>query len=130
MRILAPSTLVSNALWFGLVDPQGYYAFDTPGSLSKSHKGRDLKAVWQASRALWRRSGLTAEARAAVHDHMMLSHKKWAWVRLIEAKHARDPIEAMQTFLAPPAVVGELISRVAGHFSRAGDSVRVPGEPA
>lgn len=115
---------------FGLVDPQGYYAFDTPGSLSKMHRGKDLKAVWQSSRALWQTPGLPAEARAALHDHMMLSHKKWAWVRLIEAKHARNPIEAAKAFMAPPPVVGELIARLREHFSGSGETVRARGEPA
>lgn len=115
---------------FGLVDPQGYYAFDTPGSLSKSHKGRDLKASWQASRALWRCPDLTASEREAAHAHMILAHKKWAWVRLIEAKHALNPVEAAMTFLAPPAVIGELISRVREHVRKSGEPVRAPGEPA
>ncbi|MCI4643579.1 MAG: glycosyltransferase family 2 protein [Hyphomonadaceae bacterium] len=115
---------------FGMVDPQGYYAFDMPGSLSKTHKARDIREVWQATRRLWRRSDLTASQRSALHAHMIFSHKRWAWVRLIEAKHDRNLSEAIGAFLAPPEVVGELLVRLRDHFAGPHDRVRAPGEPA
>ncbi len=102
---------------FGLVDPEGYYATDRPGSLSKGHSANDLREMWRADRALLRAGVRCRDARAAVRQHMLLAHKKWAWVRLIEAVRARNPLQAAASFIAPPAVIGELVRRVHGHFT-------------
>lgn len=103
---------------FGLVDPAGYYAIDRPGSLSKHHSGADLQGVWRSARALLADPGLDEAARQALRAHVRLSHKKWAWVRQIEAVRARDPGAFLAAFAAPPDVVVHLIGKLAGHFSR------------
>lgn len=102
---------------FGLTDPAGYFAFDRPDSLSRQHTAADLAAVWRSSRAIAALPGVDAAARAALREHRLLSHKKWAWVRLIDAVHERNPLKAAATFAAPPAVIAELIGRVRAHFS-------------
>lgn len=107
---------------FGLTDPLGYYAFDTPGSLSKMHKGRDLKAAYLASKALVQTPGLSRPERAVLREHMTLCHKKWAWVRLIEAVRARNVGSATGAFMAPLPVIGELLGRIGSHF-------RPPSQP-
>lgn len=103
---------------FGLVDPEGYYAFDTPGSLSKSHRGADLKQIYLSAKRLSRQVNNDPDAKAALRALTLLNHKKWAWVRLIEAVRNRNFLEAVRSFLAPPAVIGELLARLREHFQR------------
>lgn len=105
-------------LRFGLVDAEGYLAFDTPGSLSKQHKAFDLKQVWRSSREIAALPGVHGAAQTMLKEHRLLSHKKWAWVRLIEAVKARRPIEAAACFAAPPEVIGELVDQLGGHLRR------------
>lgn len=105
---------------FGLVDPAGYYALDRPGSLSKQHKAADLREVWRADRAMMRAGLREADDREALKAHMELAHKKWAWVRLIEAVRARNPVEAAASFVAPPGVIVDLLQRVHEHFRSGG----------
>jgi len=107
---------LAEGLTFGLVDPLGYHALDRPGSLSKQHASADLKAHWESSRALFRRGDIPEDARAMLKKHMLLMHKKWAWVRLIEAKRQRNPLEALGAFMAPPPVIAELAQRVGEHL--------------
>lgn len=106
---------------FGLTDPAGYHAQDRPGSLSKQHRAADLREVWRADKALMRSARLMGDDRAAMQAHMQLAHKKWAWVRLIEAVRARNPFEAAASFLAPPAVMADLVQRVIEHFTQGGN---------
>ncbi|MEM6666850.1 MAG: glycosyltransferase family 2 protein [Pseudomonadota bacterium] len=103
---------------FGLVDPQGYYAFETPGSLSKSHRAADLKQAYLSARRLEAMVGGDSDARDALRALRLLDHKKWAWVRLIEAVHDRNVLEAIGSFAAPPAVIAELMTRLREHFQR------------
>lgn len=103
---------------FGLTDPAGYHAIDRPGSLSKQHRAADLQEVWRADRSLMRSWRLKGDDRAALKAHMQLAHKKWAWVRLIEAVRARNPVEAAASFLAPPAVIADLVERIYEHFAQ------------
>lgn len=115
-------------LRFGLVDPAGYLAFDTPGSLSKQHKAFDLGQVWRSSGEIAALPGVHGAALRMLKEHRRLSHKKWAWVRLIEAVKARQPLEAAACFAAPPDVIGDLLGQLAGHFQRKShtDQPRIP----
>ena len=107
---------LADGVSFGLVDPQGYYAFNSPGSLSKRHCSGDLKAFWIASRALLRQPNLSDDARTMLKEHVMGAHKRWAWARLIEAKRNRDLLNAAATFVAPPPVIADLVGKVGTHF--------------
>jgi succinoglycan biosynthesis protein ExoU len=101
---------------FGLVDPQGYYATDRPGSLSKGHGADDLRELWRADRRMMKSGIADRASREALKAHMRLSHQKWAWARLIESVRTRNPVRAGACFIAPPAVVGDLVRRVHRHF--------------
>lgn len=103
---------------FGLVDPAGYYAIDRPNSLSRQPSAQDLKQVWRSSRNLLKNPGLSAEARDAIRAHALLSHKKWALVRQIEAVHDRDPLNFLAAFAAPPAVIGHLLDGLLKYLAR------------
>ncbi len=120
MRLGEDYDLYARALLAGLrllvVDPLGYYAFETPGSLSKSHSVSALEQVYRADRAMLARPGLDARSRAALRAHRQLTHRKWAWARLIEAVGNRDIGEAARCFMAPPDVIGVLLSGVFSHF--------------
>lgn len=117
MRLAEDYDLYARALLagarFGLVDPRGYYAFDTSGSLSKAHNARDLEQIYRVDREFLAIQELGAEARAALREHLALAHEKWAWARLTEAVRARRPAMAAACFLAPPAIAATLASRVA-----------------
>ncbi|MEM1105056.1 MAG: glycosyltransferase family 2 protein [Pseudomonadota bacterium] len=102
-------------LSFGLVDPLGYYAFNSKGSLSREHRAEDLKGLWRASKVLHRRSGLPRAAREALKAHALYTHGKWAWARLIEAKQNRDVVNAVGAFIAPPSVIGGLFRNIGHH---------------
>ncbi len=102
---------------FGLVDPLGYYALTRPGSMSKRQAANDQKKIHKATRALLYDPKLSADGRAGLVEHMQLHHRKWAWGRLIEAVHARDPIEAAMCFAAPPHVIFHLLARLREHFT-------------
>lgn len=101
---------------FGLVDPQGYYAFNSQGSLSKNHSSADLKAFWNSSRTLARRNDISKSARQMLRKHLVSTHKRWAWARLIEAKHNLDPLNAIGAFVAPAPVIADLFGKVGEHF--------------
>ena len=103
---------------FGLVDPAGYYAIDRPNSLSRQPSAQDLRQVWCASRNLLKHPGLTSEARDVIRAHALLSHKKWALVRQIEAVHDRDPLNFLAAFAAPPAVIGYLLDGLLKYLAR------------
>lgn len=105
-------------LRFGLVDPEGYLAFDTPGSLSKTHKARDLEGIWRSSCQVAALPGVDGAAKAMLNEHRLLCHRKWAWVRLIEAVNARRPLDAAACFAAPPSVIGELVRNLSTHLQR------------
>jgi len=120
MRLGEDYDLYARALLAGLsllvVDPLGYYAFETPGSLSKSHSVTALEQVYRADQAMLARPGLSREARAALRAHRGLTHRKWAWARLIEAVGDRNLKEAAMCFMAPPHVIGTLVSGIFSHF--------------
>ncbi len=103
---------------FGLVDPLGYYAFDTPGSLSKSHSATDLRNFHRAVRNLAIRPNLPAGGQMALRRQQFLSHKRWAWARQIEAVRRKDVLDFLGAFFAPPGVIFDLIGQLFGHFSR------------
>ena len=113
--VLYAQALASGAR-FGLVDPLGYYAFDTPGSLSKSHNARDLHNFHKAVTRLAALPGLDPAGRAALKRQASLSHKRWAWARQIEAVRRRDPFDFLGAFIAPPSVIVDLVGRLAAHF--------------
>lgn len=109
---------------FGLVDPLGYYAFDTPGSLSKSHSAQDLRNFHRAVRGLASRENLPDGAEAALRRQRFLSHKRWAWARQIEAVHRKDVFDFVGAFFAPPGVIADLVSRLFAHVSGAHKKAR------
>ena len=109
---------------FGLVDPQGYWAYETPGSLSKQHKAAVLEQVYRADKRLLANHPLTGEDRAALLAHMRLSLRKWVWVRMIEAVKARDPVTFAACWASPPHVWAELTTKLWAHFQA--KSVRKP----
>ncbi|MEM0986064.1 MAG: glycosyltransferase family 2 protein [Pseudomonadota bacterium] len=120
MRLCEDYDLYARAIHAGqrflVVDPLGYYAFDTPGSLSKAHSVNALEQVYRADQAMLSLPGLDAEARAALKAHRRLTHRKWAWVRLIEAVGERNLKEAASCFIAPPHVIGVLVRGILQHF--------------
>ncbi len=97
---------------FGLVDPLGYIAHETPGSLSRHHRPQDLRELLRADRRLLAMRVISPEARKYLHEHAIFSHKKWAWVRLRNAYHNREFFSALACFAAPPQVVYDLVSRL------------------
>ncbi len=101
---------------FGLVDPQGYWAHDTPGSLSRRHRAVVLEQVYRADRRLLAAHRLTGEDREALLAHMRLSRRKWVWVRMIEAVQARNPVAFAACWWSPPHVWAELIANLWTHF--------------
>ncbi|MEM7767814.1 MAG: glycosyltransferase family 2 protein [Pseudomonadota bacterium] len=120
MRLGEDYDLYARALLEGqrflVVDPLGYFAFDTPGSLSKSHSVSALEQVYRADQTLLDHPAITPAGRKAVLAHRQLTHRKWAWARLIEAVGERNLKEAALCFLAPPHVIGVLVSGVFDHF--------------
>lgn len=117
MRLAEDYDLYARALLAGarfcVTDPLGYLAFDTPGSLSKAHRAEALEQVYRADRRLLGDPRLPESARRHVREHLRLSHEKWAWVRLIEAVKARNPVGVAGSFLAPPGIVASLFARLA-----------------
>ena len=97
---------------FGLVDPLGYIAHETPGSLSRHHHPKDLREILRADRRLLAMRVISPEARKFLHEHAIFSHKKWAWARLRNAYHSRDVLSALACFAAPPQVIHDLLSRL------------------
>lgn len=97
---------------FVLTDPAGYAAVVRPRSLSGWHPTESHERLIEADRALLQRPDLDSATRNALRRHLMEQRKKWAWRRLIDAKKAADPRAALACFLAPPAVVADLIGRL------------------
>jgi len=97
---------------FGLVDPMGYIAHETPGSLSRHHHPEDLREILRADRRLLAMRVISPEARKYLHEHAIFSHKKWAWARLRNAYHNREVFNMLACFLAPPQVIHDLLSRL------------------
>jgi succinoglycan biosynthesis protein ExoU len=103
---------------FGLVDPMGYVAHETPGSLSRHHRPEDLREILRADRRLLAMRAISPEARKYLHEHAIFSHKKWAWARLRQAYHNREALNAVACFLAPPQVIHDLVSRLAKQLKK------------
>ncbi|MEM8634821.1 MAG: glycosyltransferase family 2 protein [Pseudomonadota bacterium] len=97
---------------FGLVDPLGYLAFDTPGSLSRAHRSGALQKLVGSDRRLLSDRMLPSEARKTVIEHMRLNQKKVAWAKLGESFHERAPLKALSSFATPPMVMGDTLSRL------------------
>ena len=120
MRLGEDYDLYARALLSGqrmlVVDPLGYYAFDRPGSLSKSHSVTALEQVYRADQAMLAMPGTTRAGRKAVRAHRKLTHRKWAWARLINAVGEKDLKEAAMCFVAPPHVIGVLVAGIYSHF--------------
>jgi len=103
---------------FGLVDPMGYIAHETPGSLSRRHRPEDLRGILRADRRLLAMRVISPEARKYLQEHAIFSHKKWAWERLRQAYHDREIFSALACFAAPPQVIYDLLSRVGEHVEK------------
>ncbi|MEL6322651.1 MAG: glycosyltransferase family 2 protein [Pseudomonadota bacterium] len=108
---------------FGLVDPRGYIAFETPGSLSKQHSSAVLRAFMQSDQRLLSSKAISDDARVFLKEHRTLLHKKWAWAHLSEAYRERNPMKALSSFIAPPEVLadlsGRLVEKTRARLSRA-----------
>lgn len=103
---------------FGLVDPMGYIAHETPGSLSRQHRTEDLRQVLLADRRMLTMRAISPDARKFLHEHAIFSHKKWAWARLRGAYHNREFFNAVACFAAPPQVIAELFSLLGEQFEK------------
>lgn len=97
---------------FGLVDPLGYTALDRDGSLSKRHAASALEQICIADRKQLKRADLSRDVARELRGHLRLHHKKWAWVRLIEAVKAGRPKEMMACFAAPPGIGAYLAGKL------------------
>ncbi|MEM6899892.1 MAG: glycosyltransferase family 2 protein [Pseudomonadota bacterium] len=97
---------------FGLVDPLGYLAFDTPGSLSRAHRSDALQKLVRSDQRLLSDTMLPGETRKIVIEHMRLNQKKVAWAKLGESFHERAPLKALSSFATPPMVMGDTLSRL------------------
>lgn len=97
---------------FGLVDPLGYFAFDTPGSLSRAHGSNELEKLAQSDRNLLSSDRLSKEDRAILHEHLRMTQKKVAWAKLGEAYHERSVSKALSSFAMPPDVLADLFSKL------------------
>ncbi|MDP5220854.1 glycosyltransferase family 2 protein [Ruegeria sp. 2205SS24-7] len=106
------ASALSQGARFCLTDPAGYVAVTRPTSLSGQHSARDLGALVQADRTLMARTDLSAGDRAALREHYIETLKKWHWFRMIDAVKARDPVDALRCFYAPPAVIGDLLGKL------------------
>ncbi|MEL7129239.1 MAG: glycosyltransferase family 2 protein [Pseudomonadota bacterium] len=98
---------------FGLVNPKGYIAYDTPGSLSRKHRADHLKHLVRSDQRLLSNETLPEDARTQLKAHLLLNQKKWAWARFRERVKDRDPIGTLSSFVVPPAVLADLIGRIA-----------------
>lgn len=103
---------------FGLVDPQGYIAHDTPGSLSRRHRATDLKELVKADQRLLSKRAIAPEARQFIKQHLVFHQKKWAWACLREAYYERNLAKALSCFLARPVVLADLVHRLAKHAQK------------
>lgn len=97
---------------FRLTDPHGYLAVVRPGSLSGRHPTESHAAMMAADRALLALPEVDPAARAALEEHLLEEHKKWAWRRMIDAGRARDPLAMAACFRAPWPVAADLSQRL------------------
>lgn len=115
--VLYTAALIRGAR-FLLTDPAGYVAVVRPGSLSGSHPTEVHAALIAADRQLMSHPLATPEICTALRQHLMEQRKKWAWRRLIDAVRETDPLKAVSCFWAPPAVIADLLQRLAGDAGR------------
>ncbi|MEM9670246.1 MAG: glycosyltransferase family 2 protein [Pseudomonadota bacterium] len=106
---------------FGLVDPQGYLAFDTPGSLSRAHGSETLQRLVQSDRRLLANTDLETQTRGLIKEHLRFNQKKVAIAKFGEAFRERDIRKALSSFIGPPSVIGDLIANL---FSIARKKIR------
>lgn len=97
---------------FGLVDPRGYLAFDTPGSLSRAHRSEALEKLVRSDQRLLSTIPDNHALNSIIVEHMRLNQKKVAWAKIGEAYHERDLVKALSSFAAPPEVVGDLLTKL------------------
>jgi succinoglycan biosynthesis protein ExoU len=116
MRLGEDYDLYARALAAGarflLVPAQGYVAVRRPDSLSGRHGAAELQALRGADDRLLRRSGLSAETRAALRIHRRSSDKRYQWQRLIDAVKAGDPAEAAAAFCSDARVTVHLLGQL------------------
>ncbi|MEO0881138.1 MAG: glycosyltransferase [Pseudomonadota bacterium] len=108
---------------FGLVDPCGYLAFDTPGSLSRTHRSEALEKLVRSDQRLLRHTATPQNTKPIIIEHMRHTQKKAAWAKLGEAYHERNPLKAASSFIAPWDVVTDLTSRA---VALAGQKLKKP----
>lgn len=99
---------------FVLTDAAGYAAVVRPNSLSGQHPTAAHEHLVAADQTLLSLPEVDPDTRAALNEHMLEQHKKWAWRKLIDAKGAADLKAALACFWAPPAVVADLLSKLWG----------------
>ena len=120
MRLGEDADLYGRALLsgmrFAVTDPCGYYAYDRPGSLSKAHRAGVLEYTYRAAAELMNDPRIPSGGRSALKAYRDIQHRKWAWIRLIEAVGNRDIKSAALSFMAPPHVQGHLTQGITEHF--------------
>jgi hypothetical protein len=109
--VLYTRALIAGAR-FVLTDPAGYAAVVRRGSLSGMHPTEAHERLIEADCAMMALPGVDVPTRKALHLHLTEQRKKWAWRRLLDAKKAADPAAALACFVAPPAVVADLLRTV------------------
>ena len=105
---------------FGLTDPQGYLAYETPDSLSRNHSSHDLRQLVRSDQQLLAQKVISPDARRWVREHMRFNQKKHAWVKLREARREQDLLKAVSCFVAPPSIIADLCRRIAWHIRTKG----------
>lgn len=98
---------------FRMINPMGYVAVVRPGSLSGQHPTDAHRALIQADLRMLDMPEADNATKTALRAHLLEERKKWAWRRLIDAVKARDPGAILSCFAAPPAVILDLLGRLA-----------------
>lgn len=110
-------SLVLGARW-QVIDPCGYIAVSMPESLSKAYPTSAIEKLVKADRDFLQRPGLTAEARAAIREHLHHTATDFAWRTMIDGVRAKSPALVLRALAQPPAVSGKVMLRMVKHLLR------------
>ncbi|MEQ9505742.1 MAG: glycosyltransferase family A protein [Hyphomonas sp.] len=119
MRLAEDYDLYARALVAGarfeVIDPCGYIALNRAGSLSKAIPTLAVQMVVDADKTLLSAPGISAEAKAALREHLTQTRTDLEWMRLIDGVRARSLPAVVRVFLSPPAVSAGVAGRLVKH---------------
>lgn len=108
-------SLARGARW-EVIDPCGYIAVSTPGSLSYNFPTSALQKVLLHDRELLAHPNLTPEDRKMLREHIYHVSKDYAWRMLIDGGRAHSVTQIAQALTQSPLVAGTVLVRTAKHF--------------